>query len=196
MQWTPAPAHAGAGGGAGGGDRRVAPPRKSRLIALACYVTISAPAGLQAQTLTQALADAYNTNPQLLAQRALLRATDEQVPQALANGRPTVTFTGQYGMGNQAQSNTKFGTDLNVKTRPSTLNLQLNQPVYTGGRTVAQTSQAINLVESARAQTLAVETTVFQAVAQAYLDVVRDQSLVEVNRNNVAVLRKIGRAHV
>jgi TolC family type I secretion outer membrane protein len=153
-------------------------------------VTISAPAGLQAQTLTQALADAYNTNPQLLAQRALLRATDEQVPQALANWRPTVNFTGQYGMGNQAQSNTKFGTDLNVKTRPSTLNLQLNQPVYTGGRTVAQTSQAINLVESARAQTLAVETTVFQAVAQAYLDVVRDQALVEVNRNNVAVLRK------
>ena len=73
----------------------------------------------------------------LLAQRALLRATDEQVPQALANWRPTVNFTGQYGMGNQAQSNTKFGTDLNVKTRPSTLNLQLNQPVYTGGRTGA-----------------------------------------------------------
>ena len=51
----------------------------------------------QAQTLTQALAEAYNTNPQLLAQRALLRATDEQVPQALANWRPTVNFTGQVG---------------------------------------------------------------------------------------------------
>src|SRR5207237_42728 len=43
---------------------------------------------------------------------------------------------------------------------------------------------------SARAQTLVVETTVFQAVAQAHLDVVRDQALLEVNRNNVAVLRK------
>ena len=52
----------------------------------------------QAQTLTEALADAYNTNPQLLAQRALLRATDEQVPQALSNWRPTVNFTGQVGM--------------------------------------------------------------------------------------------------
>ena len=50
-----------------------------------------------AQTLTQALAEAYNTNPQLLAQRALLRATDEQVPQALSGWRPTVNFTGQVG---------------------------------------------------------------------------------------------------
>jgi len=45
-------------------------------------------------------------------------------------------------------------------------------------------------VEATRAQTLGVETTVFQAVAQAYLDVVRDQTLVEVSRNNEAVLRK------
>ena len=63
----------------------------------AALFALSAPAALQAQTLTQALADAYNTNPQLLAQRALLRATDEQVPQALANWRPTVNFTGQMG---------------------------------------------------------------------------------------------------
>ena len=45
-------------------------------------------------------------------------------------------------------------------------------------------------MEAARAQTLGVETTVFQAVAQGYLDVVRDQSLVEVSRNNEQVLRK------
>ncbi len=55
---------------------------------------------------------------------------------------------------------------------------------------MAQTKQAVNTIQSTRAQTLAVETTVFQAVAQAYLDVVRDQALLEVNRNNVQVLRK------
>src|SRR5690242_16722561 len=52
----------------------------------------------QAQTLTDALAEAYNTNPQLLAQRALLRSTDEQVPQALSFWRPQVTVTVQVGM--------------------------------------------------------------------------------------------------
>jgi TolC family type I secretion outer membrane protein len=176
--------------------------------AVALFGWRSAPA----QTLTDALADAYNTNPQLLAQRALLRATDEQVPQALSGWRPTVTFNGNI-VGNRSSftqgpittaplSFTVFGTPVTVpsKTIPATteystfqsntINLQVNQPVYSGGRTVAQTRQAVETVESTRAQTLAVETSVFQSVAQAYLDTVRDQNLVEVNRNNVSVLRE------
>ena len=54
----------------------------------------------------------------------------------------------------------------------NSVNLQITQPVYSGGRTLAQTRQAINTVQATRAQTLAVETSVFQAVAQAYLDAV------------------------
>jgi len=164
------------------------------LIAFACFFAASGP--VSAQTLTQALADTYNTNPQLLAQRALLRATDEQVPQALANWRPTVNFTGSVGGTRAAVTAPSLGiAKEGGNTTYSTffqnnLNLQATQQVYSGGRTAAQTSQAINNVQATRAQTLAVETSVFQAVAQAYLDVVRDQALVQVNRNNVAVLRK------
>ena len=55
----------------------------------------AAPAG--AQTLQEALAQAYNNNPTLLAARAQLRAVDENVPQALAGWRPTVLVTGSYG---------------------------------------------------------------------------------------------------
>ena len=154
-------------------------------------ISVATPA--QAQTLTAALAEAYNTNPQLLAQRALLRSTDEQVPQALSFWRPTVNFTGQVGY-STASFQTAFPTPptnrLHIQTRPDLVQLQAAQPIYRGGRTVAQTRQAINTVESTRAQTLAVETTVFQAVAMAYLDVVRDQALLEVDRNNVNVLRE------
>jgi outer membrane protein len=178
------------------GDRRARLGRRGGSLALALWSTLSVPGSAWAQTLTQALAEAYNTNPQLLAQRALLRATDEGVPQALANWRPTVNFTGQMG-----GTRSNFVTPSNGQPTPgglstystfyaNSLNLQLTQPIYTGGRTLAQTRQAINLVESARAQTLYVETTVFQAVAMAYLDVVRDQALLAVNRNNVEVLRK------
>jgi outer membrane protein len=142
-----------------------------------------------AQTLTQALAESYNTNPQLLAQRALLRATDEQVPQALSGWRPTVNFTGQMA-GNRAGF-TQGNTSSQYSTFFSnTVNVQVTQPIYRGGRTVSQTRQAVNTVEATRAQTLAIETSVFQAVALAYLDVVRDQALVQVDRNNVEVLRK------
>src|SRR3954467_2812033 len=61
-------------------------------------------AAASAQSLTDALAEAYRTNPQLLAQRALLRATDEIAPQALAIWRPTVAFTGQTGCAASAVS--------------------------------------------------------------------------------------------
>ncbi len=146
-----------------------------------------------AQTLTQALAEAYNTNPQLLAQRALLRATDEQVPQALSGWRPTVNFTGQVGGNRGAFTSTlTSGKDQSEYSTffSNSVNLQVTQSLYSGGRTVAQTRQAMNTVDATRAQTLAIETSVFQAVAMAYLDVVRDQALVEVDRNNVQVLRK------
>ena len=161
--------------------------------ALAGIVVACSAAAPQAQTLTQALAEAYNTNPQLLAQRALLRATDEQVPQALSFWRPTVNFTGQAGISTNSIQTRLEPPPTNrshIQLRPNLLEFQANQPIYRGGRTEAQTRQAINTVESTRAQTLAVETSVLQAVAQAYLDVVRDQALVEVDRNNVEVLRK------
>jgi outer membrane protein len=170
------------------GNHRLGAPSLAGVLTLAGLVMVAATSA-RAQTLTQALAETYNTNPQLLAQRALLRATDEQVPQALSGWRPTVNFTGQVG-GSRASF-----ADPPLRTAYSTfysnsLNLQVTQPVYSGGRTLAQTRQAINTVQSTRAQTLAVETTVFQAVAMAYLDVVRDQALVEVDRNNVEVLTK------
>lgn len=145
---------------------------------------------VSAQTLTEAFAYTYNTNPQLLAQRALLRQTDEQVPQALANWRPTVTFTGNAGYNRTGFVSTPGAPTAFSSFVARSLSLTVNQPVYRGGRTEAQTRQAINTVQAARAETLAIETTVFQAVALAYLDTVRDQTLVEVNRNNEAVLRK------
>jgi TolC family type I secretion outer membrane protein len=152
----------------------------------------------QAQTLTQALAESYNTNPQLLAQRALLRATDEQVPQALSGWRPTVNFTGNIA-GTTSQffsgATTVNGRTVTAPTQATTfqsnnLSVAITQQIYSGGRTVAQTREAVQTVQSTRAQTLAVETSVFQSVVLAYLDVVRDQALVEVNRNNVKVLRE------
>jgi len=173
--------------------------RTAALMLIAAVVGMITMRSAPAQTLTDALAETYNTNPQLLAQRALLRATDEQVPQALSFWRPTVAFTGQAGIATaslEAQPDAAAqaaGVTRSVRhaiTRPNLVQFQGTQPIYRGGRTVAQTRQAINTVESTRAQTLAVETSVFQAVAMAYLDVVRDQALVDVDRNNVEVLRK------
>src|SRR3954469_14703042 len=147
-----------------------------------------------AQTLTEALAYAYRNNPQLLAQRAALRATDENVPQALSGWRPTVTVTGQSGFNRAGLTATDPVTGGHNTLYNSFINravqLQATQPIYRGGRTEAATKQAINTVQAARAQTLSVETTVFTNVVTAFLNVVRDQNLLEVARNNEQVLRR------
>ena len=95
-----------------------------------------------AENLEFALAQAYNNNPQLLAQRALLRATDEQVPQALSFWRPTVNFTGQVGMATSSLESPgrAVGTNslrVHEITRPDALVFQASQPIFRGGRTEA-----------------------------------------------------------
>jgi outer membrane protein len=163
-----------------------------------CLAAFVGNAPATAQTLTEALSYSYNNNPQLLAQRALLRATDEQVPQALSGWRPTVNFTGEAGTNRSgfAEPNAvectgkQPGQTCLSSYQTRELNLAITEQVYNGGRTEALTKQAVNTVESTRAQTLAVETTVFQAVMQAFFDTYRDQTLVEVNRNNEQVLKK------
>jgi outer membrane protein len=171
-----------------------------RVVAAMFALGLAATAPAAAQTLSEALAYAYQTNPQLLAQRSVLRQSDEAVPQALANWRPVVNFTGQTGFTNTSETffhpcpepffSSERCTSIYRNTRPSSLDLNVTQQVYRGGRTVAQTRQAIDTVQATRAQTLAVETSVFQAVVQGYLDVVRDQNLLEVQLNNEQVLRK------
>jgi len=73
---------------------------------------------------------------------------------------------------------------------PQTLDVNISQPIYRGGRTVAQTAQAEKTVEAERARLLATEESVFFAVAQAYLDVVRDQATLDLTIANEQLLRK------
>src|SRR6266446_7648403 len=64
-------------------------------IGLVIYFTMALTA--RADTLNGALINAYQNNPQLNSQRAVVRATDESVPQALSGYKPTATATLQTG---------------------------------------------------------------------------------------------------
>jgi TolC family type I secretion outer membrane protein len=165
----------------------------ARGVAAAAALLIGAGAAA-AQTLTEALVYAYRNNPQLLAQRASLRASDEEVPVALSGWRPTVTVTTQAGFNRAGVTAADPQSGIQNSQYISFINrsvqLPASQPVYRGGRTEAATKRAINTVQAARAQTFSVETDVFTAVVTAFLDVVRDQNLLEVARNNEQVLRK------
>jgi outer membrane protein len=161
------------------------------------------PGAASAQTLQDALVQAYQSNPQLQSERANLRATDEDVPQALANWRPTVSLSASQGY-NHVDSTSRQATvnGLGVPTGgvsdasgssnslPQAYGVSITQPIYRGGRTVAQTAEALNLVQAERARLVAEEETIMLAVATDYMNVVRDQATVDLDINNEQVLKK------
>ena len=165
----------------------------------------SDPPLLVPHTLQQALAQAYLTNPQLQAERANLRSIDEGVPTALAGWRPTVQLSGagtRYGetFNESAGGVTSFGTPTqgNVRTFLKPLGYQLTaqvtQPLYNGGRTTSSTHQAVNKVLAERANLIATEETVLFNVVQAYVGVIEDKQLLQLQINNEQVLAEQLRA--
>jgi len=140
------------------------------------------------RTLQEALAAAYANNPTLLSERAHLRSVDENVPQALAGWRPTVVVSGSvgygWGRGTEIASSIKLNRDFGSITTTGT------QPLYTGGRTRAQTAQAENEVMAERARLLATEQQVFTDAVNADVTVIEDKQVLALNINNEQVLTK------
>lgn len=152
-------------------------------------------------TLMQALAEAYADNPTLQQQRANLRATDENVPAALAGWRPTVEVQGTAGrltgITEEAFTSTNFlGQPVLARSRyGQTRNeaigqISVTQPLYQGGRTVDSVHEAKNGVYAGRAQLLATEETVFLNVVRAYVTVMTDRRILALDNANRQVLRQ------
>jgi len=175
--------------GVAGAARRFAPFLGSLLLAW------TAPAG--AQTLQEALAQTYVNNPTLATARAQLRVVDENVPQALAGWRPTVTLSGSAGYGEgtlRSRSVNSRGERIGVVTDQDraigTVAATVTQPLYRGGRTVAATRRAENQVLAQRARLLAAEQQVLQDAVSSYVNVIRFQEEVRLNLNNTQVLQR------
>lgn len=142
------------------------------------------------ETLDEALIEAYYNNPQILAERANLRAIDEGVPQALAGWRPTVTFTGSDGWQRIDNSTSSANSgQASFSGTATALDARVTQPLYQGGQTVAKTSAAENAVQAERMRMIALEGSIFFSVIQSYLDVLRDTAVVAIDRENEQVLR-------
>jgi outer membrane protein len=144
------------------------------------------------RTLAEALAATYANQPALQAERAKLRATDENVPAALAGWRPTVILAANGGYGDGSSRaflqgrNTVVQTDRLIGIAQATV----TQPLYTGGRTQANVNRSKNQVMAERATLLAQEQTSFNNAVGAYVGVIQSQQLLALQVNNEQVLAK------
>ena len=150
--------------------------------AAATALGLSAPAA--ADTLRDALNGAYRTNPTLQGARAQQRAIDENVPIEKAAGRPSADATVQY-IEFVKQSSTSF----TAPKRSLGVSANLGVPIYSGGAVKNAVKAAENRVEAGQADLRGTESAIFSQTVAAYMDVIRGEALVDLNANQVEVLR-------
>ena len=143
---------------------------------------------VKAEKLVEALAFAYENNPDLLAARANLRKVDEGVPAAKSGWRPTVTSS--LSLGASQTNSDSGGTSSDTSSFPGSLSLSVNQSVYDGGRTEISVRQAETNVQTERSRLFTAEQDVMLSGATAFVDVISARSVVELQANNLNRLEK------
>src|SRR5215472_2037275 len=160
-------------------------------------MAFAGPTPVLAETIEAALVRAYQNNPQLNAQRALVRSTDENVPQALSGYRPKVALTPsagyQYTDTLTTAGGDKNGTvtlDTHGANPPRSAGMTITQTLYNGQQTANKTRVAESQVSGGREALRVLEQTVLLSAATAYMDYLRDSAIVEVQKSNVRVLEQ------
>lgn len=147
-------------------------------------MSLATPGPACAETLKDALAQAYRTNPTLTAARAGQRATDENVAIAKASARPSASATTNY----QEMLQRPYYGYTSTPQRNITSQASVSVPIYQGGAIANQIKSAEENVKAGEQSLRGTEASIFSQVVATYLDVIRDTSVVSYNRQNVASL--------
>lgn len=169
--------------------------------AIACAALPIVASQARGETLESALMQAYQNNPTLNSQRASVRATDEGVPQALSGYRPRITITASGGE-QSLSATSKVVTASTPLNSPATYFTQsgynapygagvtTTQTLFNGFQTANKTRQAEAQVLAARATLRVTEQTVLLSAVTAYMNLLRDSAILDLQRRNVEVLQE------
>lgn len=151
-------------------------------------LTIASPSRhAHAETLQEALIAAYRNNPRLDAERARLRATDEDVARAQSGYRPQVGASATIA---REDTTSNPGRPTDGTADPWSYQISVTQPLFSGFRTTNEVSQAEALVSAGRENLRRIESQVLLEAVEAYVDVVRDSAIVRIRERNVDVLTR------
>ena len=146
-------------------------------------MAVFAPAPAQALTLDEALASAYEYSPRIDAERARLRATDEEVPIAKSGYRPDIGASADLGY-----RVTDVSPGPTTERKPRGYGVSITQPIFRGFQVTNAVSQAESIVRAGRETLRTVEQEILLEAVTAFMDVVRDQAIIRLNENNLKVL--------
>jgi outer membrane protein len=160
-----------------------------RLVAAAIAIAAASPMPGLAQTLEQALGQAYRNNETLNAERASLRGIDEEVPQALSGYRPRVEATADIGSRYLDEKGADGQRQVSTAT-PRGVGLTATQTLFNGYQTANRVRMAESQVSAGREALRFMEQTVLLDSVTAYMDVLRSAGVLELERRNLDVLRQ------
>ncbi|WP_428296435.1 TolC family outer membrane protein [Hyphomicrobium sp.] len=160
----------------------------SAVLATAGLLVVCGPSPASAETLNQALAATYEYNPQLDAERARLRATDEEVTRARSGFRPVITGGADYTY-NWTKQTASVGSQ-ETEVKPGGYSVDITQPIFSGFRVINAVNEAEAGVRAGRETLRSVEQGVLLEAVTSFMDVVRDQAIVRLRENNVNVLSR------
>lgn len=163
---------------------------RSWIGAVSAWALLTAAGPVQAETLADALSWAYGSNPDLQAARANLRSVDENYVQARSGWQPSASFdlNGQYNKGPVSDF---FGTTSIAESNTGTASVTISQPLYTGGLVSAKVKQAQSDIAGQRQSLRGEEADVLFGVISAYMDVLRDQQSLDINRDALNAFGKV-----
>ena len=169
-------------------------PRVALRFALLAAVALAIGVGTAgAETMNGALVKAYLTNPDINTQRATVRQTDESVPAANAGYLPTIRRSARAGVqhanGNQiipGAPEFRYATG----ALPRSYGVQASETVFDGYQTINKIRSAESQVLAARETLRNTEQTTLLSGVQAYMDVLQNSAIVDLDRNNVDVLKE------
>jgi outer membrane protein len=172
--------------------------RRMGVLALAGLVLLAPATALRAETLADALRDAYLNIGLLDQNRALLRAADEDVAQAVAALRPIIDWSADITRNFsrvRSGANNAFIRGANG-TAETTGNVGITGSLllYDFGRSDFLTEATKETVLATRETLRSVEQQVLLIAVQAYMNVIRNREFVDLRRNNLRLLQEELRA--
>ena len=164
------------------------------LYATVAFAALGAGAS-HAETASGALVKAYLNNPDINTQRAAVRASDEGVPKANAGYLPKVDATGSFGLSRVGANTTNpaaktSGGEFTYSSRPRGYGITTTETIFNGMRTTNSIRQAESQVLGAREQLRNTEQNTLLSGITAYMDVLRDIAILDLDRNNIQVLQE------
>jgi outer membrane protein len=184
---------------AGSASRLVHRKRMCLFVMALCSLLLVTTEQLSAETLLTALTRAYAGNPDLNQSRAAIRVRDEDMPKALAGMRPKVNIQASAGplygnlrlpAGRNAMTGQRQFTQEEYTGYPRGATLNMSQSIFDAGRTTNSVRQAESSVFAAHATMRLTEQATLQNGATAYMNVLRDIAIVNLRKNNIAVLEQ------